>query len=116
MPNKVLKSYAKQANKSPATVEKIWKATEKEISKRYPKVKKGSARYYSLVNAVVRKKIKLEDIEEESQAAVTTTSANIGAGMSGAYPRRMLAPSKAEIKADDIHNKKVLKSFKTFKG
>ena len=116
MPSKLVKSYAKQTKKSSEAIERTWKATEKQVSKQYPKVKKGSAKYYSLVNAIVRKKLKMESIEEESQASTTTTSANIGAGMGGAYAKRMLAPSKAEVKSDDIHNKKVLKSFKAYKG
>ena len=112
MPNKVIKKYSKKSNKSTSTVDKIWKDTEKKISKQYPDIKKGSSKYYALVNSVVRKRLKLEDIEEESQASTTTTTANIGAGMSGAYPKRMLAPSKKEIKTDDLNRKKVLKSFK----
>lgn len=112
MPNKLIKSYSKQSNKSTPAIERIWKETEKQVKKQYKDIKKGSSKYYALVNSIVRKKLKLESMEEESQATTTTTTANIGSGMSGAYAKRMLAPSKAEIKADELNRKKVLKSFK----
>lgn len=109
MPNKLVKSYAKKSKKSPSSVEKKWDQAKAQVNKEYPKIKKDSGRYYALVNAITRKMLKIEDVEEE--ASTTTTTANIGAGMSGAYKKRMLAPSKKDIKSDDLHNKKVLKSF-----
>lgn len=109
MPNNIVKSYAKKTKKKTKTVEKMWDDTVKEVSEKYPELESGSSNFYAMVNSILKKKLKLDEIEEE--ATTTTTSANIGAGMSGSYARRVGMPSKEEVDRDDKYNKAILQRF-----
>jgi len=63
MPNKVLKSYAKQSGHSKDKVEKDWDDSKKAAEK--AGLKPDSERYWKYTNAVTRKKQGLGDKEKK---------------------------------------------------
>lgn len=85
MPLTVVKSYASKSGKSEKEIEDLWKDTESVVRKTYPKIDDKSDNFYKIVNAVVQKRLKIENV----QASTTTTDANVGDGQSGQYAQRM---------------------------
>ena len=56
MPNSVVKSFAKRANKSESEVEKLWKETEEEVKDKF---KFKTSAYWAYVNKTVQHKLGL---------------------------------------------------------
>lgn len=86
MPSSVVKSFADKTGKSVAEVEKLWDKAKAIVKDEYKDVPEDSDKFYSLVTGILKKMLK---IDEQSMAAVTTTSANIGTGQSGQFKKRM---------------------------
>lgn len=63
MPSNVIKSYAKKAGKSTASVESAWEKAKKAASKTYDPKKEPEA-YWGTVNKITKRKLKLDEAEE----------------------------------------------------
>ena len=71
MPSNVVKSIAKETNKSTSEVEKLWNEAKKDVESKYEDVSKGSKQYYKLTTEITKKKAGMkneaEDGDEEEE-------------------------------------------------
>lgn len=66
MPAALVKSFAKKTGKTVAAVEKIWDEIKAGMKDSYPDVKESNPRYYQIVTGILKKRLKLENVEEST--------------------------------------------------
>lgn len=138
MPTPLMKSFAKQTDKKPKTVEKLWKKAERLVKKKY-EIDEDSSRFYPLVVGVLKNFLgieKEEDVNEDEGGGVDvagadgpvtypmgTVTSNMGdyvyAAKIGTPAQRMIngqpLPVAIEIKPKRKTNKKYHKSIRKIK-
>lgn len=65
MPSSIVTSFAEKSGKSVSAVEKLWDEIKSDVKKNYPDVSEDSDRFYKLVTGILKKRLKLENIEED---------------------------------------------------
>lgn len=66
MPSSVVKSLAKETNKSISEVEKLWDKAKKIVSDEYKDVKKDSDKYYQLVTGTLKNMLNIKEEKENN--------------------------------------------------
>jgi len=64
MPNNIVKSFAKESNKSISEVEKLWDKSKEIVKSEYKDVKEDSAEFYKLVTGVLKKQLGINESQE----------------------------------------------------
>lgn len=80
MPSNIVKSFAEKTGKSESEVERLWNIAKDEVGKKG--IPEDSDRYYKIVTGILKRMLK---IDEESSPTITTTSVEVGSGMSGEF-------------------------------
>lgn len=85
MPTPLIKNLAKKSGKSLDEVEEIWANAKGIVSSDNPSLKVDSEKYWSLVTAITKKMLKIQD----ESFTISTGSANVTPGGQGNFEPRM---------------------------
>jgi len=111
MPTPLMKSLAKEANKKPKTVEKLWAKAEKIVKKKYD-IDDSSSRYWPLVVGVTKNILGLaKEIKEDGE--ITTTNMGSNNGQGAVFADRLGTPQKRVLHGDILPVEKETKVKKS---
>lgn len=114
MPTPLMKSLAKEANKKPKTVEKLWAKAEKIVKKKY-EIDDSSSRYWPLVVGVTKGLLGISKKEKEiEEDAMTTTSIGSDNGQGAVFADKIGTPQKRVLHGDIIPVKTKVKNEKDY--